>query len=408
MKATDLRVAFNLPPERAMSYLGAKGLVTSGGWQEVWQEAHARTFTVANCAKLDVLQDIHDALVDAQKNGTTYSQFQDRLKPLLQKKGWWGKAVDPKTGEVTATYPGTLRPVQYGSPRRLQLIFDTNIRSAYMAGKFNAFTESAKTHPYWMYTAILDGRTRPAHRSLHGRVFAHDDPIWRYIWPPNGFRCRCTVINMRKSAMEAQGYTLSDSRGHMQQVEVPVSARNPKAGMATVTQLRLPGMDKAFRTDPGWNNNQAMTAYQPQLDAYDYKVARQYVRGALKGPAFEQFFAGKSAEDFPVAVLKPADMAAIGALSQTVYLSQASLAEHLVKHPEVVLEDYQKIPDILDKGEVYKQGDERLVVLLLDGVLYRAGLKRTKTGKKNYFLTLYKTNQKAADRSVKDRNERVR
>lgn len=408
MKATDLRVAFNLPPERAMSYLGAKGLVTSGGWQEVWQEAHARTFTVANCAKLDVLQDIHDALVDAQKNGTTYSQFQDRLKPLLQKKGWWGKAVDPKTGEVTATYPGTLRPVQYGSPRRLQLIFDTNIRSAYMAGKFNAFTESAKTHPYWMYTAILDGRTRPAHRSLHGRVFAHDDPIWRYIWPPNGFRCRCTVINMRKSAMEAQGYTLSDSRGHMEQVEVPVSARNPKAGMATVTQLRLPGMDKAFRTDPGWNNNQAMTAYQPQLDAYNYTVARQYVRGALKGPAFERFYGGQAAGNFPVAVLRPEDMQAIGAKSQTVYLSQESLAAHLESHPEITLSDYQKIPDILDQGEVYRQGEGRLVYLALDGVLYRAALKRTADAMENYFLTLFRTDDIKADREVRKRLERIR
>jgi SPP1 gp7 family putative phage head morphogenesis protein len=408
MKATDLRVAFNLPPERAISFLGAKGLQTSGGWQEVWQEAHARTFTVANCSKLDVLQDIHGALVEAQKNGTTYSQFQDRLKPLLQKKGWWGKAIDPETGEITATYPNSLRPVQYGSPRRLQLIFDTNIRSAYMAGKFNAFKESAGTHPYWMYTAILDGRTRPAHRSLHGRVFHHDDPIWTTIWPPNGFRCRCTVINIRKSSMEAQGYTVSDSRGYAEQVEVPISKRDPKAGTATVTQLRLPGMDKPFRTDPGWSSNQALAAYQPKLDEYTYQVAHQYVGGALKGPAFERFFAGKSLEDFPVGVLKPVDMQAIGALSQTVYLSQESVATHIVSHPEIGLADYQKIPDILDRGAVYKQGEDRLVVLALDGVLYRAGLKRTKSGMKNYFLTLYKTNEKAADRSVVSKLERLR
>lgn len=408
MKSTDLSVAFNLPPERAISFLEAKGLRTSGSWQEVWQEAHARTFTVANCAKLDVLQDIHNALVDAQRNGTTLADFQKRLKPLLQQKGWWGKAIDPITGEVTATYPNSLRPVQYGSPRRLQLIFDTNIRSAAMTGKFNAFSAATETHPYWMYTAILDGRTRPAHRSLHGRVFLHDDPVWRSIWPPNGFRCRCTVINMRQRTFEAQGGELSDSRGHTEQVEVPISKRDPKAGMTTVTRLKLPGMDKAFQTDPGWNYNQAQAAYQPQLDRYDYRVAQHYVQGALKGPAFEQFFAGKSVEDFPVAVLKPTDMKAIGALTQTVYLSQESVAAHIIKHPEITLADYQKIPDILDKGAVYKQGDDRLVVLALDGVLYRAGLKRTKSGSKNYFLTLYKTNDKAAERSVTSKLEQLR
>ncbi|NVM78894.1 SPP1 gp7 family putative phage head morphogenesis protein [Duganella sp. SG902] len=408
MKATDIRVAFNLPPERAIAFLGAKGLVTSGGWQEVWQEAHARAFTVANCAKLDVLQDIHDALMDAQKNGTTFAQFQDRLTPLLQKKGWWGKAIDPATGEVTATYPNSLRPVQYGSPRRLKTIFDTNIRTSYMAGKFNAFTESADTHPFWMYTAVLDNHTRPRHRALHGRVFSADDPIWRYIWPPNGFGCRCTVINMRKSTMEAQGYKLSDSREFTHQVEVPISKRDPSKGTTKVTRIKLPGMDKSFQTDPGWNTNQAMAAYQPKLDSYDYQVARQYIRGTIKGPDFQRFFAGKSQEDFPVAVLKPSDVAAIGALSQTVYLSQTSLAEHLAKHPEIGLEDYQKIPDILDRGAVYKQGEDRLVVLQLDGVLYRAGLKRTKSGLKNYFLTLYRTNDKAAERSVTSKFERLR
>ncbi|MFZ6748525.1 phage minor head protein [Undibacterium sp. Ren11W] len=408
MKSTDVKVAFNLPPERAMAFLGAKGLQTSGGWQEIWQEAHARTFTVANCHKLDVLQDIHTALTDALKNGTTYAKFQDTLKPLLQQKGWWGKAIDPKTGEITATYPNSTKPIQYGSPRRLQLIFDSNVRSAYMAGKYTQFKRTTLTHPYWMYTAILDGRTRPSHRSLHGRVFKHDDTVWQSIWPPNGFRCRCTVINLMQTDMDAQGHALSDSSGYVKQVEVPVSKRNPEAGTATVTQMKLPGMDRAFRTDPGWSSNQALAAYQPQLNKYAYPVAHQYVRGALKGPAFERFFNGASLENFPVAVLKPEDMKAIGALTQTVYLSAESLASHVAKHPEISLTDYQKIPDIIDKGEVYQQGDARLVFLAEDGVLYRAALKRTKDGGENYFLTLFKSNDDNAGRQVRKKLVQLR
>lgn len=408
MKSSDIRVAFNLPPERAIAFLNAKGLHTSGGWQEVWQEAHARTFTVANCAKLDVLQDIHHALNDALKNGKTLSQFQDQLKPLLQQKGWWGKAIDPKTGEITATYPNSTKPIQYGSPRRLQVIFDTNVRNAYMAGKYNAFSRNTLTHPYWMYTAILDNRTRPAHRSLHGQIFKHDDPIWQSIWPPNGFRCRCTVINLMQSDMDAQGYALSDSRGYTKEVAVPVSKRNPDAGMATVTQVKLPGMERAFRTDPGFNANQARVAYQPQLDKYDYQVARQYIRGSLKSPAFEEFFNGKSFENYPVAVLKPQDMKAIGAQTQTVYLSAESMAEHIKKHPEIGIDDYQKIPDILDKGEAYQQGNDRLVYLTMDGVLYRAALKRTQDGGENYFLTLFKINDDNAERQVRKKLVRLR
>jgi SPP1 gp7 family putative phage head morphogenesis protein len=408
MNSSDIRVAFNLPPERALGFLNAKGLQTSGSWQEVWQEAHARTFTVANCAKLDVLQDIHNALTDALKNGKTFSQFQDELQPLLQKKGWWGKAIDPKTGEVTATYPNSSKPIEYGSPRRLQVIFDTNVRNAYMAGKYNAFTRNTLTHPYWMYTAILDNRTRPAHRSLHGRVFRHDDPIWQAIWPPNGFRCRCTVINLMETDMEAQGYALSDSKGYTKEIEVPVSKTNPDAGTTTVTQIKLPGMERSFRTDPGFNTNQARVAYQPDLNSYDYRVARQYVRGAVKGPAFNEFFEGRSQENFPVAVLRPSDMQAIGALTQTVYLSAQSIQEHRIKHPEIGLADYQKIPDILDKGEVYQQGDARLVILALDGVLYRAALKRTANKGENYFLTLFKTRENISDKEVRKKLKRLR
>ncbi|MDO8654200.1 MAG: phage minor head protein [Undibacterium sp.] len=394
MKSNDLYAAFNLPPERAMSFLGAKGLQTSGSWTEVWQEAHARAFTVANCHKLDVLQDIHGALNDALKNGTTYAQFQDRLKPLLIEKGWWGKAIDPKTGEILKTYPNSNIPVQYGSPQRLKLIFDTNLRVAYMAGKYQSYARMTDTHPFWQYSAIMDNRTRPAHRSLHGRVFRYDDGIWGTIWPPNGYRCRCTVINLMASDMAAQGLSLSDSTGYTSQVEVPISKRNPDAGTTTVTKLKLPGMDRSFFTDPSWNTNAAKAAYQPQLDKYDYPVARQYVNGALKGPAFERFFAGKSAENFPVAVLKPLEMKALGQATPTLYLSAASRTAQVERHADISIGDYQRIPEMIDLGEFYQLGSDRLVMLEQKGIWHWFSLKWVALGQNRTFLTVGKTLEK--------------
>ena len=119
-------------------------------------------------------------------------------------------------------------------------------------------------------------------------------------------------------------------------------------------------------------------------------IARLNVDTLVKSAVFARFFAGGLAGEFPVAVLSPADRAALGAESNVVLLSQESLAGHVAKHPEITLEDYRKIQAILDKGEVYKQGDARLIYITIDGVTYRAALKRTADGRKNYFLTLFK------------------
>ena len=75
-------------PEDAIKYFDGKGLKLTGDWRELWQEQHAKAFTVARLAKLDVLNDIYNAINDALKNGTTERQFIKDMTPLLQKKGW--------------------------------------------------------------------------------------------------------------------------------------------------------------------------------------------------------------------------------------------------------------------------------------------------------------------------------
>jgi hypothetical protein len=56
----------------------------------------------------------------------------------------------------------------------------------------------------------------------------------------------------------------------------------------------------------------------------------------------------------------------------------------------VGLVDYRKVQDIIDNGQIYQQGSARLIYITDDGQTYRAALKRTGDGLKNYFLTLFK------------------
>jgi len=244
-----------LPPKAAIAYFKAKGYQVTDSWRELWQKAHARAFTVARCAKLDVLADIRAALDTAMAEGITYREFLKQLRPQLEAKGWWGQAIDKETGEIVEHYEDSSRPVEYGSPRRLKTIYQTNLQTAYMAGRYRTLKDSTDSHPYWQYVAVMDKRTRPSHAAMNGRVFGHDDGIWGTHFPPNGFNCRCRVRPVSEGSMKREGLFLSDSTGHTREIEVPISKRKPAAGSTIVTAYQGPGMDKPFAPDPGWNYN---------------------------------------------------------------------------------------------------------------------------------------------------------
>lgn len=248
----DLKAIFGLEPEQAIAYLKSKGYAITWNWQEMVDQAHDISFTVAKAMRLDLLSDIRGALETALQSGQTLKQFIADLQPVLESQGWWGK-------QVIVDSQGVGELVQLGSPRRLKTIYQTNLQSAYMAGRKASMEETTDTHPYWMYVAILDGKTRPSHRALHGQVFRHDDPIWASIFPPNGFNCRCRVVALTESAVKRRGLRIVSSEGNMftETVETGVNKRTGEIRTAEVTGLRTTdaaGKAVTFRTDPGFNH----------------------------------------------------------------------------------------------------------------------------------------------------------
>ncbi len=245
--------AFKMPPEQAVAFLRSKGLQVSDSWRDVWKEAHQRAFTVARSAGYDVLADIKQALIDALSNGESYKQFLDKLQPTLQAKGWWGKAIDKETGEIIQSYEGSSRPVELGSPWRLKLIYEQNLQTALMAGRYREMSSATSTHPYWQYVAVLDTRTRPSHRAMHGRIFKFDDPVWSVAYPPNGWRCRCRVRPMSSATLDRSNLTVTSGKGSITEVSVP----QKDGSTIKVKRITLPGMDKPFQPDAGWDYNPA-------------------------------------------------------------------------------------------------------------------------------------------------------
>ena len=252
----DLAVIFGKTPEDADTYLASKGLVTTWSWKEMLDAAHQRSFTVAGLLKLDALEVVRASLRAAVRDGLTYREWVKRITPELEKRGLIGRhrMINPETGEVKTM-----------APWRLRTIYHTNLQSAYMAGRFVQMKAATVTHPYWQYVAVMDRRTRPAHRALHGRTFRHDDGVWSAgFYPPLGYRCRCRVRPLSDATLKAEGIALSSSQGKLSKEEVSVG-RGETARPAMVARYAVaPG--RFVATDPGFAHSPAdATAFLERL-----------------------------------------------------------------------------------------------------------------------------------------------
>lgn len=70
--------------------------------------------------------------------------------------------------------------------------------SATMAAKWERFAEDGDRYNL-QYRTAGDGKVRPEHAELHGVTRPMADPFWEEYFPPNGWNCRCTVVQVRKS-----------------------------------------------------------------------------------------------------------------------------------------------------------------------------------------------------------------
>lgn len=237
---------FNLPPEQALRFFRAKGLKPSFDWRDVWQQEHESAFTVAKMADVDLLADVKAAVDRALADGTTLADFRAQLTPILQKAGWWGvqEQVDPATNES--------RLVQLGSPRRLETIFRTNLQTSYAAGDWAQIQENIETAPYLMYDAVDDNRTRPAHKAWDGLVLRADDSFWDTHRPPNGWNCRCSVIQMGERQLKRSGKAVD---------QAPPIATREYVNKRTGEVMQVP-----VGIDPGWAYNPG-SGKQANLDA---------------------------------------------------------------------------------------------------------------------------------------------
>lgn len=240
--------AFDVPPEVAIDYFRRKGLRPTFSYADALGEAHDHAFTVAKMADVDLLGQVRASLDKALAEGMTFADWKRDLVPMLQRAGWWGTAhvVDPVTGATVTA--------RLGTPWRLETIFRTNLQTSYAAGQWKEIVEQSDVAPYLMYDAVDDHRTRPLHAKWDGTLLPVDHPWWEAHYPPNGYNCRCGVIQLSRD--EAEGLGLSV--GQKAPDDGAFEWTNPRTGQ---THLVPAGIDPGFDRNPGL----AVTRYMRQM-----------------------------------------------------------------------------------------------------------------------------------------------
>lgn len=199
---TELSALFNLPSEKAIAYFEKKvalGPKKHWDWTDTMRHAHDRVFVVSKATSIDIVKDIHISLLKAIKEGKPYQEFANDIIPTLKEKGWWGDIDAVNKDQKIVKHIKV-------DHRRLRNIFNTNVKTAYAAGRYERMMEDADIAPYWRYVAVPKGagnkNPRIEHAALHNLVFRYDDPFWQTHYAPNGWGCHCTVVRMTKRMVE--------------------------------------------------------------------------------------------------------------------------------------------------------------------------------------------------------------
>ena len=230
------------PPKEALGYLRDKGYKLGWDYRDVWKEEHARAFTVAKVTSQDVLIDIRKAVDDAIAKGRPFKQFREELEPLLEKKGWVGHKTLPD---------GTV--VELGTPRRLKIIYDTNLRTAAAAGQWERIQRTKKYRPYLIYSLGPSREHRHEHASWEGTLLHADDPFWSTHAPPNGWGCKCRLRQVSAREAERLGG----------ETPAPEIERVPWENKRTGRTEHVPkGLDPGWDYNPGAERSKSLKQHE--------------------------------------------------------------------------------------------------------------------------------------------------
>ncbi len=170
-----IRAATKNPYSRSIRFLKDRLDLTDAGLAELSTVHNAYALQVLEATQVAVEKQVQKALVTIQTEGLHVRQGVQQLGKAFADAG-----IAPRNSFT------------------LEAIFRTQTQLAYSAGKWEIDQDPAIQEILWgyKYVTVGDARVRPEHRGLEGMTAPKDDPIWKTMFPPNGFACRCQVISI--------------------------------------------------------------------------------------------------------------------------------------------------------------------------------------------------------------------
>lgn len=217
----------SLPFSEQIRFFRRKLNLPTASWTTIWQAEHDRAFTVAGAMRDDLLEDFRKSVEKVISEGATLAQFRKDFNEIVARHGW--------------SYNG--------SPGwRSRVIYDTNLRTSYQAGRYRQMQEVKQLRPYWRYVhSDAVENPRPEHLAWHGLVLPADDPWWQTHFPPNGWGCQCTVETLSAADLERLGKSSPDQAPEIEYEEKRVGVTGPNPRTVIVPK----GIDPGFAYAPG-------------------------------------------------------------------------------------------------------------------------------------------------------------
>lgn len=228
MSASRPEVAYKGTPfAEAVDHLRNKLRLSTQHYTDLIGAAHCRAFVVAGAMQDDMLAGMQESIARCLSGGGTLADFRRDFDRLVAAHGW---SYRGERGWRTAT------------------IYNTNIRTSLMAGKWQQAQSAKRLRPYGRYTHTPSNHPRVQHMAWDGKIVPLDDPWWDTHWPPNGWRCRCGVQTMSAREVERDG------------AEVWTPPADQPRRVAMRTPDGLVEVDTVEGVEPGWAYNVGKSA----------------------------------------------------------------------------------------------------------------------------------------------------
>lgn len=227
----------SLPFAEQIRFLRAKH-PTADYWK-IRGEAHDQAFVSAGANRADLVADLHAIVTRAIAEGLTLAEFRQDYDAVLDHYGW-----EPDGGRQW----------------RARVIYETNLRNSYAAGRYAQLQQVKATRPFWVYNhSDAVQHPRELHLLWDGLAIHADNPWWLEHFPPNGWGCQCFVTAYSLEELSYLGKSGPD--------EAPASPTRQIVYKGDVVQVPA-------GIDPGWNYTPGRSVFEQLVQGAMEKTAR--------------------------------------------------------------------------------------------------------------------------------------